>query len=286
LSTLTKVLIVLLSLASIFLSGTMVTFVATTENFKEVSDAQKEMIIDLEGKNAQWALSYAEKATQFTEQIKVLQSQRESMQGQLSDETLAKRAAQMERDELKAEISTWASSVTGFEGTIALNTETLKLTQRELTAAREKLIKLGSQLTISEAGHGEKIIQIERLNARVKNLIETKTELEKQIAALANGKTVSFEGPVTPIYEIAKAAVTAPSVEVLRGVVSQVSATLVGISIGSADGVAPGSVFHVTRGSEFICDLKITNVEINKSAGVIELSTGSPKVGDTISNRL
>ncbi len=43
-STLTKVLIVLLSLSTIFLSGTMVTFVATTDDFKELATDRGESL--------------------------------------------------------------------------------------------------------------------------------------------------------------------------------------------------------------------------------------------------
>lgn len=285
-STLTKVLIVLLSLSSIFLSGTMVTFVATTANFKEIAETQKIQIQSLEDETATSDQRFMEKSSQMEELRKKLMSDVQVLQGQIGDLAMAKRSAETERDELKAEVSSWTGVVTGFEGTIANKTETLKLTQAELTKAQAALINLNGDLNTSEAGYAEKIIQIDRLTAQVKNLIETKSIYERQIAQLSSGRKIATEKPVTRVYDYANAASTAASTTTLRGLVTQVSQKLIAISLGSADGVSNRTVFHVTRGDEFICNIKITNVDINESAGVIELPMEQPKVGDTVSNRL
>ena len=44
--------------------------------------------------------------------------------------------------------------------------------------------------------------------------------------------------------------------------------------------------FHVTRGDRFICDLLVTDVDVNKAAAIIELKNASPKIGDTASTEL
>ena len=44
--------------------------------------------------------------------------------------------------------------------------------------------------------------------------------------------------------------------------------------------------FHVTRGTTFICDIVITDVDTDIAAGVIELKSSAPRRGDTVSNVL
>ena len=65
-----------------------------------------------------------------------------------------------------------------------------------------------------------------------------------------------------------------------------VSESLVHLSIGSADGVRENMLLHVTRGDEFLCDVMVTNVDINQSAGVLQLVKQRPQVGDTASTQL
>ena len=38
--------------------------------------------------------------------------------------------------------------------------------------------------------------------------------------------------------------------------------------------------FHVTRGDEFICDILILDVEVEKAVGILEMVQDRPKVGD------
>jgi hypothetical protein len=61
---------------------------------------------------------------------------------------------------------------------------------------------------------------------------------------------------------------------------------LVSISLGSENGVKKNMVLQVYRGNEFVCNLVVTNVDINKSAGVLELVQQNPIVGDYVTTRL
>jgi hypothetical protein len=44
-------------------------------------------------------------------------------------------------------------------------------------------------------------------------------------------------------------------------------------------------VFHVTRGDRFVCDVIITNVDINRSAGTLDLVVQQPQVNDIASTQ-
>lgn len=287
-NTLTKVLIVLLSLSSIFLSGTMVTFVATTNNFKEVVDVQTLDIKAFEEETASYDQRFREKTVQMEQEGKVYQKRIQELQSQLNTAAVDKRSAITERDDLQVKVNTMASAMVSFDSTISTGGETLKLTQTQLTKAQADQTRLRAQLNTSEADQAEMLVKIQRLNAMVRNLTEAKKIYEDQIIALSNGTAVAFEEPVTRVDDFAMPAAAAPTSVALKGLVTQISPNvdLVAISLGLADGVIKKAVFHVTRGDLFICNLRITHVDTNESAGVIELPTQQPKVGDTVSNRL
>jgi hypothetical protein len=66
----------------------------------------------------------------------------------------------------------------------------------------------------------------------------------------------------------------------------EVDQSLVTLSVGTTDGVSKGMVFHVTRGDQFLCDILVTDVDVNKCAGVLEMVQQRPKVGDTVATKL
>jgi hypothetical protein len=288
LSTLTKVMIVLLSLSSIFLSGMMVIFVASTNYSSESVDALNLEIEAFELETASYDQRFREKTVQMEQAEKVYQKRIQELQSQLDTVVVDKRSAETERDDLQIKVNTMASAMANFESTISIGSDTLKLTQTELTKAQSDQTKLRAQLNTSETDQFEMQVKIQTLNAMVKNLSEAKKIYEDQILALSNGGAVSSGEPVTRVPDFAMAATAAPTSVALKGTVTEISANLdlVAISLGSADGVTKKTIFFVTRGDQFICNLKITNVDTDKSAGVIELPKHQPKVGDTVSNRL
>jgi len=195
-----------------------------------------------------------------------------------------------ERDTYQAELNRTASTVEGFQTTIDQMQSSLDNTREKLDDARDARTKARQMLVEKEAGLYEKTAQLERLEKQLRILQEEKAALEDQLASAENGggelmKPEDVEA-VTQIEESAMPAASIPSNVGLKGVVKEVNPSLVAISLGSADGVKKGMTFHVTRGENFLCDLVITNVDTNVSAGVLELVMEKPKVGDTVSTEL
>ena len=125
------------------------------------------------------------------------------------------------------------------------------------------------------------------MQVQVKRLIEEKTVLEESFTSsrvkIPKVTPVTPEvGPALPADPLRVAPRTG-----LKGYIFEVKGALATISIGAADGVKKNDVLHVSRGSEFICDIKITDVDTDKSAGVLELvQQGGPRVGDTVTSEL
>jgi hypothetical protein len=59
--------------------------------------------------------------------------------------------------------------------------------------------------------------------------------------------------------------------------------SMVGISIGTADGVSEGMTFHVVRADEFICDILIIDVDTEQAVGVLDVVHKQPRTGDKVS---
>ena len=288
-STLTKVLIVLLSLVTIFVSGAMVTYVASTDNFKEVAKDQAEEIKAYQDETALHDQRLQEKSSQMAQERKALQTRIQQLQAQLSTSEVNRRIAETAKNDFAIKYSTMSGVLAGLESTLKNETAIRALTREQLDKQLAKVIKLQAELNIVEADQSEKIVNIEKLNAKVRNLTEKKAMYDTQISRLSSGKTVTPDDRVvTMVPDYANKALAAPTNVSLKGLVAGISANLelVTVTLGSADGVAKNTVFHVTRGDEFICNVKITYIDTNKSAGVIELQIGQPRVGDTVSNEL
>ena len=162
-----------------------------------------------------------------------------------------------------------------------LRTSRISLTQNQLDKTRSGSIKDRKELNEITASLYEKMVQLESLEASRRRLLEQKTSLEVQIA----GGGLIVAEPVTPDFDPVRSS-SMPGELDIKGLITEVGKTLTVISVGSADGVRKGMVFHVTRGDDFICDIVITEVDTNQSAGVLDLVQQQPRTRDVVSTRL
>lgn len=286
-SNLTKVSAMLLAVFAIFLCGMVIAYVGSANNYKALSDERGDMIELLESENDRIRNQYKEKSEQFeavvNEKNRVIQ-QREEKNSNL---VLKLRNAQRTSADSQNRVNSWLGLFASFEQTIDNLGESWKLTQEELDKTRADNIADRKKLNEITANLYEKIVQMAALETDKRRLLEQKTGLEEQIDQLLEGETGSQTvTPVTQYQDFASPAVSSSDKSELNGLMTKVSSSLVTISIGSADGVKKGMVFHVTRGNKFICDVIVTDVDVNKSAGVLDLVQDSPRVGDTVSTEL
>lgn len=280
-STLTKILVVLLSLFSIFLCGMVIFFVGSTKNYKSLYDeqtklgqyTQAELAKKDEFFNAQ-AGKYKEAEAKLQENILSLEAEKNKL---VADLRKAERLSAQYQDQADS----WKGVMTGFEQSVRNLQASLQQTQQQLDTARSQGIKDQKELNQITADLYAKIVQLQSLEAERRRLLEQKTELEKQVG----GAPVSAR-PVTPLVGAATPATSDTAAFDIKGIVVDVNESLVHLSIGSADGVRENMVFHITRGDVFLCDVVITNVDINQSAGVLQLVKQRPQAGDTASMQL
>jgi cell shape-determining protein MreC len=173
----------------------------------------------------------------------------------------------------------------GFEQSVRNLQGSLEQTQEQLDTARTQTIKDRKDLNQITADLYEKIVQMQDLEAERRRLLEQKTMLEEQLGT-AGGAAPRRD--VTPVTQRPQPAGATPMVTSsdIQGLVTAVGESMVQLSVGSADGVTLNMVFHITRGDRFLCDIVVTDVDINKCAGVLELVQQRPQVGDTASTQL
>jgi len=179
-----------------------------------------------------------------------------------------------------------------------------------LTGLNEQLSLVGAQFN-REQEFNRKLstrnAELERrnidLNDRVKELTTALAMANTQVRALqqqlGGGDSTAYRSPPGPGASAApmtggpsavveafqpsvqpSGAVTAP----IRGTITTVRGNVAGVSVGAADGVAPGMRFVVYRGnganSKYVGTLEITRVEATEAAGTLSQTTGEIQRGD------
>ncbi len=288
-STLTKILIVLLTMSSIFLCGVVVTYVGSAVNFEEKYKSRQNQINSLrqskeaaENKLNKSIEQSQQKEAELNESIKSLQSEIEKLEAELV-------AANRKRDEAIERMDNWQAIAADFSKTTETQVKLAKDALSEKNIIDEERIKNLKELEERTVALIEKMALIDQLEKETRRLREENTALQKKVDQFIQqyGKTVSKPTPVTQLIEKAKVAPPATDIG-LKGVVSAVDLenSWAELSIGSANGVRKNMVFHVTRGDKFICDIVIFEVDPEKAVGVLELVQEIPRVGDSASTNL
>ncbi|MBA7681112.1 hypothetical protein ES703_89441 [subsurface metagenome] len=291
-STLTKILIVLLTLSSIFLCGIVVTYVGNADNYRQKykginqqRDALKENVKSLTKQLNEKTDKSQQRQDRLNSEIVSLKAEIKQLQGDL-------RNVKVEKAALLQKVNSWTSIVKDFRETNEDQGRLLEEKLNELNKVQAEQIKQRKELGETTAALVEKMAYIETLEVEKRRLLEEKSELQGRLDQFLRpfGKTAVRPVPVTPEKAAVKPAkVIARDID-LWGLVAAVDLknSIASISIGAADGVKEGMRFHVTRGDEFICDILIIDVDTEEAVGVLELlrRQRQPRVGDKVSTNL
>jgi hypothetical protein len=298
LSTLTKILIVLLTVSSIFLCGIVVTYVANANNYRQMYNGLKDDR-DSAVKKEQSARSELNAFKDESDRNKQqLSSTAGSLKNQVEQLQRDLQTANTEKDDALRKMSSWEAIVMDFSKTTDSQSQLLKNSLNELEKLRAEQIKKDKELKQTETTLLEKMVIISTLDQKSKRLLEEKTELQNRLDQLLRqyGKAPAAAVPVTTRPEKVQAAPVAPVASGepaakdigLKGRVTAVDTknSMAEISIGGANGVTQDMKFHVTRGGEFVCDILILDVDAEKAVGILDLVQQTPKVGDSVSTNL
>ncbi len=290
LSPLTKILIVLLTISSIFLCGIVVTYVANADNYRELYN-------DLKAERD----AFEKKVGGLTKQLNEKIDEKQRLEDKLNREiaSLTTRIGELEgqlkiveaeKEDALRRVNSWAAIVMDFSKTTDEHTQLLKNTLAEKIRLEAEQIKDRKELDELTTSLEEKMAVIVMLDEKTKLLLEEKAELQDRLDKLLQpfDKRAVEPVPVTRKKTIARPVMPAARDIELKGLIKAVDLknSMASISIGKAAGVKVGMKFHVTRGADFICDILIIDVDAEEAVGVLELIKQQPKTGDNISTNL
>ena len=292
-STLTKVLIVLLTIASIFLCGIVVTYVANADDYKQkydnLNNSYQAAKKNEDNAKTQLNNTIEEKdrdTEKLGEQIASLEEQINKLKSDLT-------TAGIDRDDANRKVNNWAAIVMDFSKTMENYEKLTKDALKERDLKEAELIKQDKELKDTTAALMENMAIVKQLQEGSKRLLEEKTELQDKLDQYLRqfGKAIAEPMPVTAIQEAVSLAPPTKDID-LNGSITEIDLKnlLAEVSIGAADGVKEGMRFHLTRDDKFICDVVILDVWPEKAVGWIELlqdqPQNQPKIDDKISTNL
>ena len=290
-STLTKILIVLLTVSSIFLCGIVVTWVANADSYKQKYDSQIARIGSLTEELGSLKKQLNRKIEEKSAQKAKLGNEIATLKVKSSELLTQLKTVEAEKSLLLQKVNNWTSVVEAFSQTADNKEFLLKDTLGELNRLKQQQIQLKKELDETTAFLEEKMVIIASLQKDKRQLLEEKTDLQRKLdrLLLPTGRVALPAAPVTTRRERAKPAAPIQTKDInLLGLVTSVDLknSMAGISIGAADGVMKNMKFHVTRGDEFICDIIITEVDTEEAVGVLDLVVQQPRVGDNAATNL
>lgn len=206
--------------------------------------------------------------------------------------SLSSKKDSLEKENL-AHIADKAQMKTDFtkeQGNVASAQEALKRTQDELNKRTEEANKLRADATTAQANERKVNEELEKAKTEIRNrdnsiaeLEKTKTTQGEQIAELEIVKKIAIDNGVDITNLLAKAPISNAQV---IGV--DMGMKLVQVNAGKDKQVSRGSKLDIVRGSKYIGQITIDQVDPTSSAGTIKvLSQGETvQVGDRATNTL
>lgn len=284
-STLTKVLIVLQTVFTIFLCGIIVTYVGNASNFKEQYESARSQATQARSKQN----SIEEQWDQYkADQDKALEDAKAAiaqLQTQITGLETELASAKTHENSLVQQVTGMAakmeSAITSTDKQRAMYAKA----QQTLDELRAEQIRLTQDLKETNDVLIEKLSIIATQDEQLRRLTEVKDELYGRLQKQLHdqGKAPAAATPATAVTAQALPAGPVQNID-LKGRITDLDLenALAEISIGSESGVQQKMRFHVTRGSEYLCDIQVVAVDTDKAVGSLEFVQGTPRVGDPV----
>lgn len=289
-STLTKVLIVLLTVFSIFLCGIVVTYVANADHYREIATKNKRDYDSARQmrRQAEEKLDDADKEHQIAKDDWA--AQRTELENSVN--SLTTELEKVKRDNAKLVLDVANANTTVKKSTEIQEKQMAQAqsAQQEVKTLQAEQTRLSKELAETDQILNEKMAIIQQFDEKNRQLMEANQALEERLNEYLRqyGKITTTPAVVTPTQGTALPTETIARDIDLNGRVTELDLSngLAAISIGSAAGVDRKMQFHVTRGEEFVCDIVILDVEADKAVGDLKRIQMQPQVGDTVTTNL
>lgn len=286
-SVLTKVFVVLLTVLSIALSMFTISTMATQQNWKLSAEDWKAAALTAQAKERAVTANSALEAQRAEVRNQDNLATISRLEGSLSDLNIQLADLRQQNATLTNQLNNEQAQATSLAQHNTLINEARTREQELATTLSER----NATLTRRNIDLNDRVKELTANMAMAQSRIKA---LKEQIGSLTGGSYSSVE-PITQIPStravtqaytpsvaepIGLSDITAP----IRGEITAIRGDLAEISVGSADGVGHGMRFLIYRRAgnapKYLGTLRVTTVEANAAAGVIEQSDGNIQVGD------
>jgi len=289
-SVLTKVLVVVLVFASVVLSAFVIAAFARMEDWRaSAADWQATAAAAQAKERAMTADSAL--------QLAAAQDRHQRNAARISELDSQKAALERETARLERERAEVQNKLTVEQGTVAALSNQATVLLADLNREREfggKLAKRNSELEKQNVDLNDRVKELTTNVAMAQSQVRA---LQQQLAAATGAAPGGLAAATaTDVALLASVEPNMPSISIgtagsaaapIRGEVKSVQGERAAITVGSADGVAPGMKFLIYRAApegghaKYLATLRIARTDVNESVGVIEQVEGEVRPGDT-----
>ena len=298
-STLTKVLIVLVSIFSLFLCGVVASYVVTADNYKQQAETNNRKWQSAKNtqESAERAKEAADKTVEATKadlgtKLTERETQITKLQGDLD-------TASRLNAELQQKVASMADIMANASAAVKQQTTLHEAAQQKVNTLEADRINREKELAETSQSLLEKMTIIAQHEDTIRRLTQENQDLGTRLNVyLAKYGKMAAQPPTTvapgvpgarPVQPIA-APVQGTKALGLNGQVTAVDlrSRLVEISIGTAAGVRQDITFHITRGDQYVADIQIVEVWPDRAVGVLNLvkQGAQPQAGDKVTTNL
>ncbi len=283
-STLTKTMVVVVSVLAIFLCGALVVFEMNQANYRQAYEDQKARTAAAMTQ----ALAYQEETSRVkTGQEKVLAQLKDSIQlleSQVSQLARERDSQSKARAQADSTANTAVALSESLRDTIDNMYVAQQFIQEELNKSHANMIVAQTQtIDLRRTLNGEQV-KSSQLELIGKLRLEKIQELEDENAKIRRRlqEVTLASNEMRPEDDKVSQTLIRDSGVPIRGEITDLKGELVALSIGSASGVRENTRFRIVRGGNFIGEVLVTEVEASESAGRLVNKLGTVIQGDKV----
>ena len=283
-SPLTKIFIVLLAVFSIAFAMSTISFVAQTSEWRKLAEDYHEAQLVVETNMVHLSASHAAEKASWLDASRELRRQFVALEGQFQHVQEELTAANAELAQVKSDKSSAHALARNLTGQLQLASEGWDDERKQRQAFQERNIEL-------ETRNLDLNTRLNELTHQVLVLVQQQRQYEQQVSILRaeNEKLATItRRAAAGEFDVTGTDATIPLEPVagtpIRGRILELDGNLATISVGSADGVQVNMTFVIYRGSDYVGDLKITDIEPHTSAGKIIRARGTPRADDLVAD--
>jgi len=257
---LTKILVALTAVASVALATLTMAYAVNADR----------VLGELRAQKAATAAAKAQldlQSSAFSNQIAALQDLNSELNNKLNEALNEQRELQVMITKLegeKAEAERARAAILGEISNLSSSAQTLAALTSKLTdenddlrdryvRQNEELIELADKLNEAESQRAVLDATVRQLELQLRELQNAGALGGRSLGSLGGGETI-VQGQIRDVT-----------------VEPDTNLTLVEVTLGQNDGIAPGTELRAVRGGEWVANLRTTKVDLNRSAAVVTL---------------